>query len=143
MDWARDIYRIETLTHLKSIVTGQLLEQLSIQDSDIFSTYGNVVNWIPPPRSIADEDFAESSFTANRDHFESSLSTHEAMLNVRTLNTELGSLRSASISSFRFVYLYITSELALCLLELMGGKNQTSANIESLSRRLINFCHRV
>lgn len=139
MDWARDIYRIEILTHLKSIVTGQTLDQMSVQDSDIFSTYGNVLSWIPPPRSIADEDFAESSSTANRHQFESSLSTHEAMLNTPIPNTELGSLRSASISNFRFVCLYITSELVPSLCELMGGKNETNTNIESVARRLINF----
>lgn len=139
MDWARDIYRIDIVTHLKSIVTGQISEQMSFYDSEIFSTYGNVLNWIPPPRSIAVEDIAESSFTANRDQDESNLPTHEAILNIPVPNTELGSFRSASISNFRFVCLYITSDLVPSLLELMGGKYETSTNIESVARRLINF----
>lgn len=139
MDWARDIYRLEIVRHLKSIVTGQISDQMSFQDSDIFSTCGSVFNWIPPPRSIAAEDIAESSFTANRDQFESSLSTHEAMLNAPIPNTELGSLRSSFISNFRFVCLYITSDLVPSLLEMIGGKYETRANIESVARRLINF----
>ncbi|CAI7636422.1 unnamed protein product [Penicillium glandicola] len=145
MDWARDIYRLEILRHLKSIVTGQISDQMSFRDSDIFSTCGSVFNWIPPPRSvatprsIATEDIAESSFTANWDQFESSLPTHEAMLNAPIPNTELGSLRSAFISNFRFVCLYITSDLVPSLLELIGGKSGTKANIESVARRLINF----
>ncbi|KAJ5417461.1 uncharacterized protein N7487_001011 [Penicillium crustosum] len=139
MDWARDIYRLEIVRHLKSIVTGQISDQMSFQDSDIFSTCGRVFNWIPPPRSIAAEDIAESSFTANRDQFESSLSTHEAMLNTPIPNTELGSLRSAFISNFRFVCLYITSDLVPSLLEMIGGKYETRANIESVARQLINF----
>jgi len=61
------------------------------------------------------------------------------MLNVSVSNTELGSLRSASISKFRFICLYITSDLVPSLLELMGGKHETSTSIESIARRLINF----
>ncbi|KAJ5189060.1 hypothetical protein N7491_005384 [Penicillium cf. griseofulvum] len=139
MDWARDIYRLEIVRHLKSIVTGQISDQMSFQDSDIFSTCGSVFNWIPPPRSIAAEDIAESSFTANQDQLESSLSAHEAMLNAPIPNTELGSLRSAFISNFSFVCLYITSDLVPSLLEMIGGKYETKASIESVARRLINF----
>lgn len=146
MDWARDIYRIEILTHLRSIVTGQLSDQMTYRDSDMFSTTGSIFNWIPPARSIMTEDRKSSRSVVTTDGLETSLSdytteqfSHQKMLNTAIPNTRLGSFRSAMISHFQFECLYITSDLIPSLFEMIGGIDRSKGRIESAARSFVNF----
>ncbi|KAJ5274021.1 hypothetical protein N7478_009146 [Penicillium angulare] len=146
MYWARDIYRIEILTHLRSIVTGKLSDEITYRDSDMFSTYGTIFNWIPPARSIVTEEKKNSRSAVTADEPETSLSdfttgrfSHQKILNTTISNTRLGSVRSAMISHFNFDCLYITSDLIPSLFELIGGKHQSKDRIESAARSFVNF----
>lgn len=56
MDWARDVYRIAILRQLKSMVTGQPFDQISLAYSTMSSMRRDVSRWIPaPPSTVLDD----------------------------------------------------------------------------------------
>ncbi|KAE8339452.1 hypothetical protein BDV24DRAFT_135985 [Aspergillus arachidicola] len=140
MDWARDIYRVAILKQIKSLVTGEGYDQISIVDSDVFSMRRDISNWIPaPPSTVLDDDSDQSSGIVTEE-IPSSLSLeHQAMLNFQIPNSVLGSVRSAALSEFRFDCLYLTKELIPSFLEVIGGRWDNPQTIEKAARHIINF----
>lgn len=117
-DWARDVYRPSLLRQLKSLITGEDYDQVSLApDSDIFSTRRrNVSDWIPPPPSTIGGPESgpdvEADSTASREvheykSFDLTVDLdHESILGITIPNTELGTIRSASIIQSRLMGFY-------------------------------------
>jgi hypothetical protein len=140
MDWARDIYRIAIMRQLKSLVTGQPVDEVSLADSDMFSMRRGISNWIPAPPSTVFDGFAESSHITNDEDCPPAMMLEDqALLDIPIPNTKLGSVRPASYSDFRFVCLYLTEKLIPSFLQVVGGRRDNKSNTERAARRIINF----
>ena len=108
MDWARDVYRLAILRLLKSMVTGQPFDQISLAYSEMSSMRRDVSRWIPAPPSTA---FRELEIASESDGHGNDISSkpidHEELLGLQIPKTKVGSLRSASESERRFTCLTV------------------------------------
>lgn len=71
MDWARDVYRIAILRQLKSMVTGQPFDQITLAYSEMSSMRRDVSRWIQaPPSTVFNElEIASESDGHENDFF--------------------------------------------------------------------------
>lgn len=140
MDWARDVYRIEILRELKSMVTGQPFDQITLAYSEMSSMRRDVSRWIPAPPSTV---FNELEIASESDGHENDNSSkpldHQDFLDIQIPNTTLGSLRSASKIDRRFACLYLTDGLLPSFLEVIAGPRDSKDNTEKAARQIINF----
>ncbi|QKX59465.1 uncharacterized protein TRUGW13939_06599 [Talaromyces rugulosus] len=140
MDWAREVYRDSILRQLKSLVTGQSFDQVSLVDSDIFSMRRDISNWIPAPPSTVFDGLTLSTSVVNREDSPPSSSVEEqTMLDIRIPNTKLGSVQSASSANFRFVCLYLTETLIQNFLQVVGGSQNIESKTKKAAQDIVNF----
>ncbi|KMP09474.1 hypothetical protein CIRG_09644 [Coccidioides immitis RMSCC 2394] len=64
---------------------------------------------------------------------------HHMLLPIPIPNTKGGSLRSAFLSDFKFVCLYLTEKLVPSLLQLIGGREEKREAVQKPARQIINF----
>jgi hypothetical protein len=140
MDWARDVYRIAILRQLKSMVTGQPFDQISLAYSTMSSMRRDVSRWIPaPPSTVLDDLKTASESEGHEDKTSSMPLDHQALLDIQIPNTKLGSLRSASKSDRRFACLYLTEGLLPSFLQVIAGRRDNKDSTEKAARQIINF----
>ncbi|EED23748.1 hypothetical protein TSTA_071450 [Talaromyces stipitatus ATCC 10500] len=138
MDWARDVYRIAILRQLKSMVTGEPFDQISLAYSTMSSMRRDVSRWIPAPPSTVFNGL-ETASESHEDNTPSKPLDHQALLDIQIPSTELGSLRSASKSNCRFACLYLTEGLLPSFLQVIAGRRDSKDNTAKASRQIINF----
>ncbi|KAL2837237.1 hypothetical protein BJY01DRAFT_237950 [Aspergillus pseudoustus] len=139
MDWARDVHRLAILKQLQTLVTGQVIDEISIIDSEVFSMRRVVDNWIPaPPSTIFGGIKALGNSLDGEEHSLMSLD-HQEMLGFQIPNTKLGSIRSASVVDFRFECFYLTQRHIPSFLEIIGGRFENKTNTVKAARHVINF----
>lgn len=140
MDWARDVYRLAILRLLKSMVTGQPFDQITLAYSEMPSMRRDVSGWIPaPPSTIFSELEIASESDGHGNDIHSKPLDHEELLGTPIPNTKLGTLRSASKSERRFTCLYLTEGLLPNFLHVIAGPRNSKDITEKAARRIINF----
>ncbi|KAK2760893.1 hypothetical protein FQN54_002133 [Arachnomyces sp. PD_36] len=139
-DWARDIYRPTILRQLKSIATSTSFDQVSLIDSDVHSMRGSIPDWIRGLPNTSAEDLPDNVPSELESGENPSImpQEHQSLLPVPIPNTSGGTVRSAFLSDFRFVSLYLTGELVLSLLQLIEARSQGGENT-TFARQIVNF----
>lgn len=122
-DWARDIYRPSILKHLKSTVSKIPYDQVGlINDSDVQSLQGThhlrrqISNWFPASPTIMDANEEPEGILSDPGPI-----LHKNILPISIPNTELGSLRSASLFESRIFGLRLTEHNVEYLLRFSKG----------------------
>ncbi|KAF2185265.1 hypothetical protein K469DRAFT_688077 [Zopfia rhizophila CBS 207.26] len=134
LDWARDAYRRAILRQLKSIATGKAYDQVSLTvNTDAFSMRRNISNWMPAPPSNTggldlDDELGIPILALE----------HQSMLSFTIPNTRMGPVRSALLTDYHFVCLYLNGINVTSLLQLAAGPFQNIDASSKAARDLVN-----
>ncbi|KAI3343193.1 hypothetical protein F4824DRAFT_444779 [Ustulina deusta] len=146
IDWARDVYRATILREMQALATGKSWDEISVGfESEIYSQYNRVFNWIPGTNSTVDcgsEEKPATEYPQQLVDDNPALLNHRNLLSIDLPKTKLGSIQSTSSTHYYFGGLCITEENVDSLLTLSKEPNHSLRPSPEDARYLIHSLQR-